>query len=125
MWDMVIPSLCAQGFIVLRYDVFGHGRSSCDPSIRFTMGSFVLQLQELTSTVLPEAQPIVLVGFSLGGLISLKYACTHPGRERCETLVLLDSCGLAGVTLSHTRSHSHAHSLAHSHTHTHTHFHTY
>eukprot|EP00656_Telonema_subtile_P045079 TRINITY_DN51347_c0_g1_i1.p1 TRINITY_DN51347_c0_g1~~TRINITY_DN51347_c0_g1_i1.p1 ORF type:complete len:159 (-),score=18.48 TRINITY_DN51347_c0_g1_i1:69-545(-) len=99
MWEMQVASLCAQGFTVLRYDMFGHGRSSCAPSICFELATFVQQLDEIIAAVLPSSQSVDLIGFSLGGLVALEYAARASGRERCQSLLLLDSCGLAAPFL--------------------------
>lgn len=96
MWDQITGDLCAKGFSVLRYDMFGHGRSSCDPCIQYELSTFVQQLQQLVNAVLPPNESFCLVGFSMGGLVSLEFASSFPDQHRIQSLLLLDSCGLQG-----------------------------
>ena len=97
MWDETTDALCAHEFKVLRYDMYGHGQSSCSPSIVFDLGTFVQQLDELLTALLPEEQSVQLIGFSLGGLVALDFASNpNLARKRVESLVLVDSCGLQG-----------------------------
>ena len=79
--------------------MYGHGQSSCDPSIVFNLASFVCQLDELLTKLLPEGQSVILVGFSLGGLVALDFTAKY-SRKRVDKLILVDSCGLEGQQLT-------------------------
>eukprot|EP00658_Telonema_sp_P-2_P024446 TRINITY_DN19821_c0_g1_i1.p1 TRINITY_DN19821_c0_g1~~TRINITY_DN19821_c0_g1_i1.p1 ORF type:complete len:409 (+),score=45.74 TRINITY_DN19821_c0_g1_i1:245-1471(+) len=97
MWDWFTDALTDAGFTVLRYDLYGHGQSATDPAIAYSLPTFVLQLRELLTTVAPDQPNISLVGFSLGGLVSLEFTSSHP--RTVSQLVLIDPCGLAAPPL--------------------------
>ena len=47
MWEPLALALLQAGYTVLRYDMFGHGRSSCDPAITYGLQTFSKQLDEV------------------------------------------------------------------------------
>ena len=71
---------------VLIYDLLGHGDSK-DPDNEISLTLFVDQLSEILNYL--ELKRTILVGFSLGSMISRKFASVHPGKV--EGLVLLNS----------------------------------
>ena len=53
------------------------------------MPTLVADLLGVIDTVAPDGQPVVLVGESFGGALSMRFALAHPGRVRA--LVILNS----------------------------------
>lgn len=85
MWDATAAVLSA-GHRVIRYDMLGHGQSE-NPAGERRLDDFVDQLARLLDELeLPRAS---LVGFSMGGLVALRFALRFP--ERLERLVILNS----------------------------------
>ena len=78
MWDRVLDDLVPK-HRVLRYDLWGHGRSDDPPGPRHA-DDFVDQLVGLLD--LHEFECSDLVGLSLGGLIAVLTAARHPARVR-------------------------------------------
>lgn len=84
-----VAPLVAAGHRVVLWDYRGHGDSDApdDPDAY----SFDIVLDDLARVVKSAAgdAPVVLVGFSFGGALSLHFALRHP--ERVRALVLLDT----------------------------------
>ena len=78
MWDRVLDDLVPK-HRVLRYDLWGHGRSDDPPGPRHA-DDFVDQLVGLLD--LHEFECSDVVGLSLGGLIAVLTAARHPARVR-------------------------------------------
>ena len=70
-------------------DFRGHGDSAWDPSPTpdYTYGRHAADLHELTERL--DLRDFVLVGHSMGGMISSIYAATYPGRMKA--LVVVDT----------------------------------
>jgi esterase len=82
-WDIFANSV-KQHFHVIALDLRGHGES--DWSEQYSLRDYVADLQYFIDTLqLPE---IVLIGHSLGGVISTVYAANNPGRVK--RLVIID-----------------------------------
>ena len=94
IWDPTFPALAAAGLRVLRYDLYGRGRSD-RPRARYDGPFFVRQLLGLLDT-LGIDRPVDLVGLSMGGPICALFAQQHPQRTR--RLVLIDPAGLPQPT---------------------------
>ena len=71
---------------VLIYDLLGHGDSK-DPEGEISLGLFADQLLQIINHI--KLEKFILVGFSLGSMISRKFASLYP--SMVETLVLLNS----------------------------------
>ena len=71
---------------VLIYDLLGHGDSK-DPDDEISLALFVEQLSEIVNYL--DIKRAILVGFSLGSMISRKFASVYP--SKVEGLVLLNS----------------------------------
>jgi pimeloyl-ACP methyl ester carboxylesterase len=79
----ILPMLSQSGHSILAVDLPGHGQSSeldseMDPDTLF------IAFEKLLDKIAP--QKFTLVGNSMGGAISLRYASEHP--ERIESLIL-------------------------------------
>ena len=83
--------LVAMGFRVLRYDLYGRGRSA-RPTIAHDRVLFTAQLGGLLDH-LGLDEPVTLLGYSMGGAIATCFAAEHPGRV--ARLILLAPAGMA------------------------------
>ena len=83
-WEAQVPAL-ARRFETRAWDLIGHGASSCpeDPDA-FTRET---ALADLESVLEGAAEPLVLVGHSLGGYLSLCFAIQSPARVRALVLI--------------------------------------
>ena len=71
---------------VLIYDLLGHGDSK-DPEGEISLSLFADQLLQIISHI--KLEKIILIGFSLGSMVSRKFSSLHP--TIVEALVLLNS----------------------------------
>jgi len=75
-----------KNYNVLIYDLLGHGDSK-DPEGEISLSMFADQLLQIINHI--KLEKFILVGFSLGSMISRKFASLHP--SKVEALVLLNS----------------------------------
>lgn len=87
-WDAWAQDL-AKDHTVVRFDLPGHGLSAPDPAGDYGTGRTVAVLGDLLDTL--GLERVTLVGNSMGGLVSWRFAAEHP--ERVEKLVLIDASG--------------------------------
>ena len=85
LWDDFIPSV-APHYRVLALDQRGHGDSDWDPEARYDAESMTDDLEAVLDAL--EVDRFVLVGFSMGGRVSMTFAGRHP--ERLAGLVIAD-----------------------------------
>lgn len=85
MWQPQIDALTRR-FRVLRYDLLGHGRTP-SATVSISLVDFVRQLDGLLTHL--SLDRVYLIGFSLGGVISQRFAADYP--HRVERLVLLNT----------------------------------
>ena len=71
---------------VLIYDLLGHGDSK-DPEGEISLSLFADQLLQIIKHI--KLEKIILIGFSLGSMVSRKFSSLHP--TIVEALVLLNS----------------------------------
>jgi len=90
VWEGLVPGLVAQGRRVLTYDLYGRGYSD-RPGGAQDVAVFVEQLDDLFADQ-GVVEPVMLVGYSMGGAIATGFAARHPGRVR--ELVLIAPAGL-------------------------------
>jgi len=93
IYDPPRKALVEAGYRVLTYDNYGRGYTD-SPDTPNDGPLFVSQLAELLFT-LGLNDPIDLVGFSMGGAISILFADTYP--EKVARLILISSAGLPVV----------------------------
>ena len=68
-------------------DLRGHGDSAWDPSSKYNYARHAADIHALTEKL--DLRDFVLIGHSMGGMISCVYAATYPGRARA--LIVVDS----------------------------------
>lgn len=88
-WTYQIPAL-ARKYRVHAYDVRGFGESD-NPLGKYSVQQHAYDLYELLKTL--KLERVILVGFSMGGWISLQFVLDHP--EMVRGLVL--SCTTSGL----------------------------
>ncbi len=82
-WRWQVPEL-ARHFQVLTVDVRGHGRSSPLDGV-YSVAGFARDLDKLLEGL--GVEEAALVGWSMGGLISMQYCLDHPRRVRALVLI--------------------------------------
>jgi len=90
VWDSNFPTVADAGYRAVRYDLYGRGYSDHLRGIRYDADLFDRQLLELVGK-LKLKTPLMLVGFSLGGNISVIFAERHP--ELVKGLILISPGG--------------------------------
>ena len=90
VFEQTATGLVDAGYRVVLFDHFGRGWSD-RPRASYDVDFFDRELTELiTALDLPE--PVVVIGYSMGGVIAAEFAARHP--ERVAALVLLSPAGL-------------------------------
>jgi pimeloyl-ACP methyl ester carboxylesterase len=89
-WDWTARAL-ARDYHVIAPDLRGHGDSSWSADGSYMMANFVYDLAQLVEML--GRSPVTIVGHSLGGAISLRYAGLFP--ETVQKIVALEGLGLA------------------------------
>ena len=90
VWDSNFPVVADAGYRTVRYDLYGRGYSDRLRGIRYDTDLFDRQLLELVGKLKVKTS-LTLVGFSLGGEISVIFAERHP--ELVKGLILVDPGG--------------------------------
>lgn len=85
IWDSTFAALSAAGFRVARYDLFGRGWSD-RPVVPYTPELLDRQLGQLLDS-LGWREPVDVIGLSMGGPVSARFAASHPERVRTLTLI--------------------------------------
>ena len=85
-WDFVALSLCDR-FRVVALDQRGHGDSDWSPDGDYSTESAQADVHAVAHSL--SAEPVILVGLSMGGRIASSYASLHP--ERVRGLVIVDA----------------------------------
>ena len=85
LWDDFVPSV-SDHYRVLAVDQRGHGDSAWDDKGRYHPKDMADDLENILEHF--EIDRFVLIGFSMGGRVSMVYASRHP--ERLAGLVLVD-----------------------------------
>ncbi len=96
VWDGTFEHLAQAGFRVLRYDLYGRGRSARPENCDYGLNCYVEQLHALLDAI-PLRTPAGLVGLSMGGPIAAAFATRYPARVR--TVAFIDPV-VTGVNLS-------------------------
>ncbi len=90
IWDNQFHFLVARGFRVLRFDIYGRGFSD---RVKHEHSSelFVTQVSELIAHLALKGK-LNLIGLSMGGAISTRFASRFP--ERISSVLLVDCYGI-------------------------------
>ncbi len=87
-WTRLVPALASAGFSAYAPDLPGHGESDKpDDPEQYHIEVILLQITRWLDS-LPLERPVILLGHSLGGYLSLAYANRYP--ENVERLVLIN-----------------------------------
>jgi len=84
-WDWAAEKLC-QDFRVITPDLRGHGDSDWSLGNAYSMADYVYDMAVLVEQL--ELAPVSIIGHSLGGAITLKYAGAFP--EKVKQLVIIE-----------------------------------
>ncbi|MHA1744629.1 MAG: alpha/beta fold hydrolase [Promethearchaeota archaeon] len=90
VWDPSFEFLKTQGYQVLRYDLYGRGRSA-KPGKKYTEKFLVAQLSELIHSLQLTTKPSTVIGMSMGGVIAACFIKQYP--TQVNRLVLIDTAG--------------------------------
>ena len=88
---------------LIAIDLFGHGLSSC-PSVKYNVDLFVYQIDALLTHLGIANDKINIVGFSLGGAVTVGYAARYP--NRIDKIVLISPAGFVPIAKSKSSSSS-------------------
>ncbi len=99
MWGPLLPRL-AQRFRVHAVDLPGHGHSA--PPREFTLDGVVAAL---ASRLVADTRPLTVLGWSLGGLVAMRWAQLEPARIGRLVLVATSPRFVAGDDWPHAMSH--------------------
>lgn len=89
-WDWTARAL-SRDYHVITPDLRGHGDSGWSPDGSYMMGNFIYDLAQLVDLL--DRPPVTIVGHSLGGAISLRYAGLFP--DKLRKLVAIEGLGLS------------------------------
>lgn len=94
IFEQNAAALAEAGFRVLRFDHYGRGWSA-RPDAIYDADFYDSTLVQLLDA-LEVKQPVLLIGLSMGGIISTEFTARHP--ERVKRLILLVPAGLDLIT---------------------------
>ena len=86
-WRKFIPALTRAGYQAITIDLLGHGDSAKPLDTRLYTTECAYAALEACIDALDLSEPFHLVGHSLGGYMSLRYALDHPQRLRKMVLI--------------------------------------
>ncbi|MCC7117258.1 MAG: alpha/beta hydrolase [Anaerolineales bacterium] len=95
IFDETFKFLCASGFRVLRYDLFGRGFSD-RPKTAYDIHLFTRQLKGLLDAF--NFKRVHLLGLSMGGPITASFIEQHP--EYVQSHILIDPAGAQALPFS-------------------------
>lgn len=86
-WDALLPAVATAGYAGYALDLLGHGESYKPRQLEYYTSNAVFEHMQDWIDSLLLAQPVVLIGHSLGGFLALQYALQYPERVRALVLV--------------------------------------
>jgi pimeloyl-ACP methyl ester carboxylesterase len=86
IWDTSFAALTDAGFRVIRYDLFGRGYSD-RPDTDYNGELFERQIVDLIDA-LEIDEPVDVIGLSMGGAVTMRFAANNP--ELVRKIVLVD-----------------------------------
>lgn len=85
-WNDLLPALAAAGYTTCALDLLGHGKSrKPDKLDDYTIENVFAHFSAWINSLQLE-EPLILVGHSLGGYLSIQYALRYPQRVRALVL---------------------------------------
>jgi len=94
IWDTTFAALADAGFRVIRYDLFGRGYSD-RPDMDYNGALFERQIVNLIDA-LEIDEPVDVIGLSMGGAVTMRFAANHS--ELARKIVLVDPAHEASAT---------------------------
>lgn len=91
IWDGVVPRFASR-YRIIRHDKRGHGLSDCPPT-PYSIRQHAQDLGDLLEQL--GVERVTLVGISVGGMIAMDFAASHP--DRVSRLVLCDTAPKIGT----------------------------
>ncbi|HEY1797958.1 MAG TPA: alpha/beta hydrolase [Stellaceae bacterium] len=88
-WDWVASALRHE-YHILAPDLRGHGDSQWSPDGSYSVAAYIYDLAQLIHQ--QELAPVTIVGHSLGGMLTLRYAGIYPGNVR--KVVAIEGLGM-------------------------------
>ena len=88
-WDWVASEL-RRDWHILAPDLRGHGDSQWSPDGSYSVAAYIYDLAQLIHQ--QELAPVTIVGHSLGGMLTLRYAGIYP--ENVRKLVAIEGLGM-------------------------------
>ena len=89
-WEKVLP-LLAEKHHVITFDLPGFGNSEKGNKL-YSPTQYAHFLKWVIDTYSVDAQPVTMIGHSMGGAISLRYASLYP--ETLRRLIMVDAAGI-------------------------------
>jgi len=89
-WEHVIAQL-SQDYRLISLDLPGHGLTGAHPQQDYSINGFFDALESVIDELNLSDEKLILVGNSMGGWVSWRYALAKP--ERIKSLVLIDAAG--------------------------------
>lgn len=89
-WDWTARAL-AKDYHIVAPDLRGHGNSAWSTDGGYTMTNYVYDLAQLIETL--GRSPVILVGHSFGGAVSLRFAGLYP--DKVSKIVAIEGLGLS------------------------------
>jgi len=86
-WDMLLAELITRGYSSYALDLLGHGKSPKPKQPEQYTGDSVFTHMANWIDSLNFDEPVILIGHSLGGYLSLQYVLQYPERVRALVLV--------------------------------------
>ena len=77
LWDAQLRAARAAGYEAVAVDLPGHGERRDE---RFTLDTAFSVIDDAIASIGDGTSPVVLVGLSLGGYVTLEYAARQPER---------------------------------------------
>ncbi|UYP18709.1 alpha/beta hydrolase [Rhodococcus sp. Z13] len=75
-WSPACDLVTVPGIRVIRYDQRGYGRSGTSDTVSSSVSAMADDLDAVLRTLAPDG-PVVLAGYSMGGMVALAYARRH------------------------------------------------